>query len=188
MKEEYYAIEKQTIEVKPIETNGFILDIGGGGEGIIGRLNGRQVIAIDTRIDELEETKNECLKIAMDATDLKFIPLSFDVATSFFSLMYIKNIKHQKVFEEIHKVLKTGGKFYIWDVRIPQKQKNKRVFVLPLEVLLPGGKVETGYGIGWENKEQDLQYFKDLASKTGFKIVDEWFRKEIFYLKLAKGK
>ena len=31
MKEEYYTIEKQTIEMNPIETNGFILDIGGSG-------------------------------------------------------------------------------------------------------------------------------------------------------------
>lgn len=186
--EEYYTIEKQTIEMKPIETNGFILDIGGGGEGIIGRMNGRNVIAIDTRIEELEETKNESMKIVMDATDLRFLPSSFDVVTSFFSLMYIKNNKHQKVFEEIYKVLRKGGKFHIWDVRIPPKHLDKPIFVLPLEISLPNDRVETGYGIMWEDKEQDLQYFKDLASRTGFKIVDEWSREEIFHLRLAKSK
>ena len=37
------------------ELQGKILDIGGGGEGIIGRLYGPQVIAIDYRQDELDE-------------------------------------------------------------------------------------------------------------------------------------
>ena len=186
MEQEYYVIEKQVIEMKPIETEGFILDIGGGGEGIIGRLNGKNVVAIDTRIDELEETKNDSLKVVMDATNLNFLPSSFDVATSFFSLMYIKNDKHPKVFEEIHKVLKSGGRFYIWDVRIPPKNMDKKVFALPLEILLPGDKVETGYGVGWENKEQDLAYFRQLVEKADFKVVDEWGRDEIFYLALMK--
>ena len=44
-----YNAETQTIEVSRIETNGLILDVRGGGEGIIGRLNGKQVVAIDTR-------------------------------------------------------------------------------------------------------------------------------------------
>ena len=63
-------LEKHTVEMHPIETDGFILDIGGGGEGIISRLNGRQVVAIDPSSSELEETKNEGLKVVMDATDL----------------------------------------------------------------------------------------------------------------------
>ena len=186
MEQQYYATKKQTIEMKPIDTKGIILDIGGGGEGIIGRLNGKQVVAIDTRIEELEETKNDSLKIVMDATDLKFLPLSFDVVTSFFSLMYIKNDNHLKVFKEVHKILKSGGTFHLWDVRIPQKYTDKKVFVLPLEILLTGDKVETGYGIGWKNKEQDLEYFKELAGKADLNIVDEWARDEIFYLGLTK--
>jgi len=64
--------ETQTIEVSHIETNGLILDVGGGGEGIIGKLNGKQVVAIDTRERELMETRNEALKVVMDAADLKF--------------------------------------------------------------------------------------------------------------------
>jgi len=184
--EEYYMIEKQTIQMSSIQTNGLILDIGGGGEGIIGKLQGRKVVAIDTRIDELKETKNDSLKIVMDVTDLKFLPSSFDVATSFFSLMYIKNNDHRKAFKEIHNVLKSEGRFLIWDVRIPPKHVDKPIFALPLEIVLPNEKVETGYGIMWDDHEQDLQYFKELAKKTGFEIVDEWSRDEIFYLEFVK--
>jgi len=44
-----------------VKADGFILEIGGGGEGIIGGLKGKQVIAIDRNEEKLEETKNEAL-------------------------------------------------------------------------------------------------------------------------------
>ena len=37
------------------ELTGSVLDIGGGGEGIIGRLYGKNVTAIDIRQEELDE-------------------------------------------------------------------------------------------------------------------------------------
>lgn len=184
LKEKAYMIEKQTVEIDPIETGGFILDIGGGGEGIIGRLNGRKVIAIDKRYEELEETENESLKIVMDATDLKFLHSSFDVATSFFTLMYIENDLHPRVFNEIHRVLKEHGRFLIWDAKIPQRVEDKPFFFVPLEIKLPGEKVETGYGSILDH--QDLEYFKGLAKRTGFKVVSEWEKDEIFFLELIK--
>ena len=48
-----FLINPQSIELGPIETDGFTLDIGGGGEGIIGKLKGTDVIAIDTSEREL---------------------------------------------------------------------------------------------------------------------------------------
>ena len=53
-----YSTEMQLIELSSIETDGLILDIGGGGEGVIGKLNGKQVVAIDTSERELLETRN----------------------------------------------------------------------------------------------------------------------------------
>jgi ubiquinone/menaquinone biosynthesis C-methylase UbiE len=79
--EKLYKTKTQLIELTPIRTAGFILDIGGGGEGVIGKLNGKQVIAIDKNKEELEEAHNKALKIIMDAADLKFLPNSFDVCT-----------------------------------------------------------------------------------------------------------
>ena len=58
-----HLIEKtQNVKLEPIETNGFILDLGGGEEGIIGKLNGNQVISIDKKIEELEEINNDSVK------------------------------------------------------------------------------------------------------------------------------
>ena len=55
----YYLFEQVELEVKDFESKGFILDIGGGGEGVIGRLKGKDVVAIDLRIEELEEALKE---------------------------------------------------------------------------------------------------------------------------------
>ena len=179
-----YSTKTQSIELSPIETGGLILDIGGGGEGIIGKLNGRQVIAIDTSEKELRETQNEALKVVMDATDLKFLPESFGVCTSFFSLMYIPNDKHLKVFRAVYRVLKKDGKFLIWDTRIPEKHGDYRAFMVRLKVRLPNEEVEAGYGVRW--KPQNIDYFKELAQKAKFEVVNEWRKDEIFYLEMLK--
>jgi hypothetical protein len=64
-KEEYYTTHAQGIKLPPLKTEGLILNIGGGGEDIIGKLNSRQVVAINTRAEELKETRNQDLKIIM---------------------------------------------------------------------------------------------------------------------------
>ena len=47
---------------------GRILDLGGGGEGVIGRIYGRAVTAIDIRPDELEDAPGDFERICMDAS------------------------------------------------------------------------------------------------------------------------
>lgn len=182
----YFFLKPQSIELSPLETDGLILDIGGGGEGIIGKLNGRQVVAIDVSEKELEETQNEALKVVMDATDLKFLPNSFDVCTSFFAFMYIPKKKHLKVFEEAYRVLQNKGRFLIWDVRIPKLDERHNKFVVPLKLQLPNEKVETGYGVKLQT--QDIEHFKKLAQKTKIKITQEWSKDETFHLLLCKNR
>lgn len=179
-----YSSDPQIIELLPIETDGFILDIGGGGEGIIGRLNGKQVIAIDTNERELEETVNEALKVVMDATDLKFLPNSFDLCTAFFSMMYIPKEKHLRVLEEVHRVLKNNGRLLLWEVTIPKRFGDYKAFMVHLKIKLPKEENETGYGVKWQ--KQDIKYFKELAKKTKYEIIDEWSKGEIFFLELLK--
>jgi ubiquinone/menaquinone biosynthesis C-methylase UbiE len=146
-KEEYYTTRAQGIKLSPSKTEGLILDIGGGGEGVIGKLNGRQVVAIDTRAEELKETGNQALKIVMDAVDLKFLPESFDLCTSFFSFMYITHDKHVRVFSEAYRVLKDKGRFLIWDTRMPLANEGYTVFVVDLEIQLPNEEIKTKYGV-----------------------------------------
>ena len=180
-----FQTEMQLMELVRVKTEGFILDIGGGGEGIIGKLNGRQVIAIDTVERELRETKNEALKIVMDVTNLKFLSKSFGLCTAFFSLMYIPKDEHLKVFREVHRVLKDHGKFLLWDAKIPQKRRDYDVFAVRLKIRLPNEDVETGYGTKWD-KQQDIEYFRELAQRAKFKVINEWSKGEILYLEMQK--
>jgi hypothetical protein len=62
-----FFLESQTVNVKDFDATGFILDIGGGGEGVIGQLKEKQVIAIDRNRRELEEAPDGPLKIVMNA-------------------------------------------------------------------------------------------------------------------------
>lgn len=173
-----------SVEMTPIDSDGYILDIGGGGEGIIGKLNGRQVVAIDLHEQELAETDDEALKIVMDATDLKFMPETFEAATSFFTMLYLDPETQEKAFSEVRRVLKGGGLFHLWDVKKPGDVEGKELFMVRLRVSLPDETVNTGYGVKMDH--QDLGHFKDIAEKTGFQVIEHWEKDETFYLKLGK--
>lgn len=150
----------------------------------IGKLNEQQVVAIDTREAELMETRNEALKVLMDAADLKFLPKSFEVCTAFFSLMYIPKSLYRKVFEEAFRVLKDKGRFLVWDITIPESVDGYKTFIVNLKVKLPDEKVETGYGVRWQ--AQSLEYFREMARLAGFKVTRELSKNEIFHLEMQK--
>ena len=69
--------------------HGCILDVGGGGEGVIGRLYPRQVVAIDNDANELMDAPGDFERLLMDATKLTFPDAFFDAATFFYSLMFM---------------------------------------------------------------------------------------------------
>ena len=184
---EYHITEKQIIKVKDFEANGLILDICAGGEGVIGILKGEQVISTDLRKDELLEGKNTNLKLVMDATDLKFLDDSFNVATNFFGFMYVPNDQHEKIFQEIHRVLKPKGRFLVWDVTIPPKnaddQKDK--FLVFLQLHLPN-KEPWGTGYGVKRRPLNQQHYVELAEKNGFKLISQETQDQTFFLEFEK--
>jgi len=167
-----HVFERQDLVVADFPASGYILDIGGGGEGIIGQMKPSQVIAIDLSKRELEEAPAGPLKIVMDATDLKFLDASLDTATAFFSLMYMRPEIQQRVFAETFRVLKRGGRWLIWDAVIPRALENDtRGPVFKFRFQLPGKVVETGYGTFWPEKPMDLDHYRRLALEAGFEIV-----------------
>lgn len=96
------------------ELDGEILDVGGGGEGTIGRLYGSQVTAIDNRQEELDEAPDGYKKMLMDRTDLLFDDGSFDHVTFFYSLMFMSQREQEQAIQEAARVLKHGGELHIW--------------------------------------------------------------------------
>jgi ubiquinone/menaquinone biosynthesis C-methylase UbiE len=182
-----HFIESQSISLTPLETEGYILDIGGGGEGIIGQLMGERVIAIDSYKEELDEAPEGPLKVVMDARELNFLDVTFDMVTAFFALMYIRNRDHKKVFQEVYRVLKPGGQFLVWDVVIPpQPEDGKDIFVVPLEIELKDKLIKTAYGTSWKGKEQNFAYFEKLAGEVGFDIIEKDEYDEVYFIRLSK--
>ena len=165
-----------------------ILDIGGGGEGIIGRLKGRQVIAIDPSKRELEEAAPGPLKIVMDAADLQFLDESFNTVTSFYTLMYIKDLETQRqVFAEVYRILRGDGRFLIWDVILPHREtEDKDVAVFVLAVKLGEEVVEAGYGMLWPEEGRRSSYYVELARSAGFEVVLQKEEGRRLFLELRK--
>ena len=168
----------------------WILDIGGGGEGIIGRIKGRQVVAIDNRKPELEGTISDALKLVMDAKELQFLENSFGTVTIFFTLMYMPLEDLDKIFSEIARVLKPGGELLMWDVKVevPADLDSKiKYFLVPLTVTFPDGtKNETGYGAYLRN--QNLESFAAVAGAHGFELEESSFNDLTFYARLGLRK
>jgi len=173
--------------MRGITLDGRILDIGGGGEGVISRHAGDAVIVIDKLKGELEESPDVGIKIVMDATDMKFLDDTFDHATCFFSLMYMSDETIEKTLHEAYRVLKIGGCLWIWDVTIPPSD-GEGTFVMQLEIQLAGEKITTGYGIGWGNghKGQTLDDIRGLCQGIGLDVVESAESGQTLFLKAVK--
>jgi SAM-dependent methyltransferase len=178
---------KLEVVLQDFPAEGLILDIGGGGEGIIEQLKGKQTIAVDLSKRELDEAPGDpLLKIVMDARDLKFVDKSFATATVFFTFMYINPSDHEKVFQEINRVLKPGGRLLIWDAAFPGKTDERQLYVLfPLHVKLPKTEVNTGYGVRLQ-EGQGADHFVDQAKKAGLQLVAREDNKGWFMLEFKK--
>jgi len=178
---------KLEVVVPDFPAQGLILDIGGGGEGVIAQLKGKQVVAIDLSKRELVEAPGEPLiKIVMDARDLKFLDATFSTATVFFTFMYIDPADHAKIFQELQRVLAPGGRLLIWDAIFPKKTDPGQLTVLfPLHIKLPKADINTGYGVKLI-EEQGIAHFVELAKAAGLDVVAQTSEKGWFHLELKK--
>lgn len=187
MEQRMYRIEEQEVSVDWLSLPGRALDIGGGGEGIIGRQLGQDVVTIDLMAEELEEAPEGPLKIVMDARDLKFLDSSFQHVLSFFSFMYMEYGERNKVFREIYRVLKPGGIFYLWDVTIPKSTgSEKDIFVIPLKVTTREGVIKTGYGVYWPQHHQDMLSLENMGRDAGLDVIERQVQGQTFHLQFQK--
>lgn len=163
---------------------GSILDIGGGGEGIIGRLYQNQVIAIDHSQEELDEAPDGFQKILMDATNLTLECNSFDNVTFFFTLMYMTTEEQKEAIKEAFRVLKPGGKVFIWDCDI--QSAFPEPFCIDLDILIENQKVHTTYGI-IKKDVQSVTSITELCQKAGFELLLSESNFDGFYLCCKKS-
>ncbi|MEX1376788.1 MAG: methyltransferase domain-containing protein [Eubacteriales bacterium] len=178
-----YETELQTVKLEK-NIKGRILDIGGGGEGVIGRLYKDKVTAIDSRQDELDEAPDGPIKMVMNAEKLDFCDENFDAVTSFFTMMYISKEKHIDVLKEAYRVMKPQGNIYIWDSCIPENKNDHQIFLLNLKIILPEEQISTGYGV--EYSKQNAEYFISNLKDVGFKISKIEKSEYSFYIVAVK--
>ena len=185
-----FVLERQHVAVAPLPERGWILDISGGGEGIIGRVAGERVVAIDRLREELDEAPAGPLKIVMDALDLQFPDGTFQTVTAFFSLMYMRSEDHELLFRGALRVLAPGGSFLIWDALIPPRKNDARdLLSCPIAVGLPSGKkVSTSYGVRWPAEGRDAAYYPRLAEAVGFEVVSRRVTEQHVFMELQKTK
>jgi ubiquinone/menaquinone biosynthesis C-methylase UbiE len=171
--DEIYFYDPVELCMRPLPADGYILDIGGGGEGMIGRLMGSCVIAIDRREDELIEAPDGPLKIVMDARHLTFLDSTFSAATAFFSLMYFDaEVDLQQAFTEASRVLKPGGHFHVWDVDMAELPRtDKPFYAVRLTCVVHGVPCETAYGRPWPKGARDSNYYKSVAEGAGLECL-----------------
>jgi len=172
------AKPKQRIVIQETP-QGSVIDIGGGGEGVIARAGGAGIVAIDKYASEIHEARDKAPGtpwMVADATEMPCKSHGFDHATAFFSCMYMPDDAKENVFRETRRVLKIGGEFWIWDAHMAPKGN---VFAIRLEVEIHDGHtINAVYGV--KAKDQSTASICRLLQQAGFEtevITDQkyWF-------------
>ena len=167
------------------ELSGRILDIGGGGEGVIGRVYGPQVTAIDISAEELAEAPEGFEKLVMDAGNMTFPDASFDHVTAFYSFLFIPKDRHAQAISEIARVLRPGGEFYIWDCEVASAYPEP--FTVELDIDANGVPIHTTYGILEKGCVQTAEGLIETCAKAGLRLCDVDRNGTQFYLRFRKG-
>lgn len=165
------------------ELTGSILDVGGGGEGIIGRRYGSAVTVIDNRQEELDEAPCSCPKLLMDASSLSFAGASFENVTFFYSLMYMKRPVQKAALVEAVRVLKPGGRLLLWDCEIACAYPEP--FLAELDVRWAQERVCTTYGVV-KSDPQSMEDFLNLCRGNGLTLLKTETASGHFYLEFRK--
>jgi ubiquinone/menaquinone biosynthesis C-methylase UbiE len=174
----------QNINLRQLSGKGLILDIGGGGEGLVSRIEGERVCALDIRMSEIREAQihgHSSNWFVADGANLCFKDEVFDIVTLWFSLGYISdwNTKRE-VLEAAHRVLKKSGRLSIMASHI--SGSNERFIFWATFTLPDGTRSKIGYGVKGD-QNQTLPRILELVTKVGFsqhlqEDHGEWFKVE----------
>ncbi len=172
----------QKLQLQRIRQPGVILDIGGGGEGLVSRIEGSRVIAVDLNISKIRGAmiyEPDSIWITGDGRQLGFNDCTIDVVTLWFSLSYMKDVEtKQTVVDESFRVLKPSGKISILGCHIDCEEER---FVFRAEFALPDEfDSKISYAVN-RGEGQSLDSISRLLERSGFEIIETeshefWFK------------
>ncbi len=177
-----FEVPLQEIDLKDIEFEGLVIDIGGGGEGLVSRLERERVCAVDVSLDKIREARIHgppAHWTVADGRSLCFRRNTFDVATLWFSLGYMRNWETKKaVLEEVHRVLKPNGILSVLAAKIVCQEDR---FLFNAQFTFPDGSIsQISYGLVG-NQHQSLETVAKTLEGSGFAVLGSsdnghWFR------------
>lgn len=174
----------QEIAFRRLPGSGLVLDLGGGGEGIVSRIEGSRVCAVDVNLNEIREAQiygSSPQWLAGSGESLPFRKEVFEAAAIWFSLEYMTKWEMKRAaIQEAFRVLKRKGTLSVMSSKVVCREER---FLLMLRYTLPdGGVYESGYGV-WGNQGQTMEKIGRIIEQTGFLLTTRddnghWFHME----------
>ncbi len=173
MDERIYEPPIQKIKLEALPDTGTIIDVGGGGDGLVSRIAGKRVCAVDINIDKIREARiyeQGANWFNCDGRNLCFEDHVFDIATLWFSLGYMRTWEmKQQVLIEIGRVLKANGELSIWACRIDCEEVGA---LFRVDLILPDKSVSRfGFGVAGQ-QNQTMTTISQILGLSGFDIID----------------
>jgi ubiquinone/menaquinone biosynthesis C-methylase UbiE len=184
MNEDYSGFETplQEIRLNSLPSDGLIIDIGGGGEGLLSRLEKDRVCVVDINLNKIREAQiygAHAQWAVSDGRNLCFRTGSFDIATLWFSLGYMRNWNTKElVMREVQRVLKPDGIVSILGAKIVCPEER---FLFRAQFTFPDGEMsQVGYRLVG-NQDQSLESTVSTLEDSGLVVLDRqdsghWFK------------
>ena len=179
--EGFFETPVQKIELTNLPREGVILDIGGGGEGLVSRIETSRVCAVDINLYKIRDARiygQVSQWILSDGRMLSVKDAMFEVATLWFALGYVRGwASKAQVVSEVARVLKKSGYISILGAKIICPEAR---YVLRAHLHFPDGTVsQMSYGMGG-GQDQSIETVTKLLRETGYGEItcednDHWF-------------
>lgn len=180
------AIDKVVLELLRVGPNTLVLDVGAGPgtfAAYLAKTKTSKVVALDLSKHFLNISKNRIkgagvsnrvFLVMASADSLPFRDLSFDATTSMVTIHHLPPPRIQEAFREIHRVLKSEGKFVLVESWAYKPRNEFQRILLELRRMV----MQT------ETNEYHLNYEKyvRMLEDAGLTVLDVGFRPRPVYL------
>ncbi len=173
---EFEKVAKRFLDLADISKNAKILDVGCGAGAFWEHARGyRHLAGIDyaqEAIRVIRERLSGDFRVA-DATALPFEAAAFDAVLSFGVFIYFDSLGYaRKVLDEMHRVLKPGGRIFIGEVNDKDKMDRYRELRVEKEADMKRKVIKDAQV---DHLFFDKAFFEEFAENAGYtvEIVDE---------------